>query len=854
MNQTLVIVESPAKARTLSRLLGRGVTVRASMGHIRDLPETEFGVDIEGGFRPKYVVIPSRAKIVRELKAAAKSASTVVLAPDPDREGEAIAWHLREVLGSGSKGPEFVRVSYHEITERAIRQALAAPRDIDMAMVNAQQARRILDRIVGYRVSPFLRRRIAGAASAGRVQTAALRLVCDREKEILNFRPEEFWVIGVRAAKQVEPRALFVARLAKIAGKTPNLRTAEEAEAVRRELDDRPLRVAKIERKTVERRAPPPFVTSTLQQAASRELGFSPSRTMRIAQTLYEGVDLGDGPVGLITYMRTDSVAIAAEARDACRRLIAERYGAEYVPATPNVFRSKAHAQEAHEAIRPTDVTRTPESVASHLKPDERRLYELIWRRFVACQMAPARLAQVQVEIEAVPPAAGRSIIFRASSSSVEFPGYLAAAGTEAVAAPTPAAEGEEEGEEALSLPPLEEGESLDRVGDWLAEQKFTKPPRRYSDATLVRAMEERGIGRPSTYASTVQLLYDRRYVRREKRSIAPTELGSAVNDYLAERMPELFDIGFTAAMEERLDEVEDGRVDWRDMLGRFHERFQTWLSAARGADPHPDATRRVLDLLGRVKEWIPPRQPGRRAFDERKFVASLRRHLDEGGTLTERQAGVLRRIAWTYADQVPELAALLNELGWPAPAAEPAPASSADQDRARQIFAALEKVTYEPARRVRGRSYDDAKFVASLKRQVERGRPLSARQLQALAQVARRYGVVAADDAPPTAAPDDARAEAPPTAEERATILALLEAGRTIRDWKAPVERRGRTWDDRAFFESLDRQFREKQRLTPRQLAALRKLLARYGWQPHGEAADAPPPGEPKERPARDD
>ncbi|MCX7818830.1 MAG: type I DNA topoisomerase [Kiritimatiellae bacterium] len=835
MSSTLVIVESPAKARTLARFLGRDVTVRASMGHIRDLPESEFGVDIEKGFRPTYVVIPSRAKVVRELKAAVKTARRVVLAPDPDREGEAIAWHLREVLAPAAEGLEFVRVSYHEITERAIRQALAAPRDIDMAMVNAQQARRILDRIVGYRVSPFLRRRIAGAASAGRVQTAALRLVCDREKEIRNFRPEEYWVIGVRAAKRVEPRTPFIARLAKVGGEKPAIRTAADADALRRELDDRPLRVVTIERKTVERRAPPPFVTSTLQQAASREAGFSPSKTMRIAQTLYEGVDLGDGPVGLITYMRTDSVAVAAEAREACRRLIAERYGPDYVPATPNVFRSKAHAQQAHEAIRPTDVSRTPESVAARLKPEERRLYELIWRRFVASQMAPARLAQLQVEIEAVPPASGgRPIIFRASASNVEFPGYLAAAGTEAVAAPTPGAEGEEEAEEAQTLPPLEEGEWLDRVGDWLAEQKFTKPPRRYSDATLVRAMEERGIGRPSTYAATVQLLYDRRYVQREKRTIAPTELGMAVNDYLAERLPELFDIGFTAAMEEQLDEVEEGRVDWREMLRRFHEQFQAWLTEARGADPHPDATRRVLELLGQVREWIPPRVPGRRAFDERKFVESLRRRLEEGGALTERQAGVLRRIAWTYADQVPELAALLKELGWPSPAAEPAPPSPAEQDRVKQLFAALEGVRFEPARRTRGRSFDDAKFVASLKRQFEGGRPLSARQMDALVQIARRYGVEPSAGAPPAAG------DAPSSAEERAEWESLLQAAREIREWKAPSQSRGRTWDDRQFFESLERQFREKGRLSPRQTSALRRLLARYG---RTAGKEVPPP-----------
>jgi len=834
MSGTLVIVESPAKARTLSRLLGRGVSVRATLGHVRDLPERRFGVTIGGRFEPKYAVIRGRARVVADLRAAARTADRIYLAPDPDREGEAIAWHVRELLKQKDDDPRFLRIAYHEITERAIRQALASPRPLDLRMVDAQQARRILDRIVGYGVSPFLSRRIAGAASAGRVQTATLRLVCDREKAIQNFKPEEYWIVGVRAAKRVEPTTPFVARLAKVDGRKPGIPDAAAVEALRRELDDRPLRVASVERRPLQRRAPPPFITSTLQQAASRACGFTPPRTMRIAQTLYEGVDLGGGPVGLITYMRTDSVAVAAEAQAAAREWIAERFGREYLPEQPNVYRSRADAQQAHEAIRPTDVRRTPEEMARHLKPEELKLYELVWRRFVASQMAPARLVQTSVEIEAVPPSVGGpTLVFRAAATAVEFPGHLAVAGDAALAAPTPGAEEEEDGEPAQTLPPLEPGEPLDRVGDWLTEQKFTQPPRRYTDASLVRAMEENGIGRPSTYAATVQLLHERRYIEREKRTIRPTALGMAVNDFLAERLPKLFDVGFTARMEERLDEVEEGRTDWQAMLREFYESYRAWMAEARGADPHPDSTSRVLDLLGRVRQWrTPAASRGRRAFDDEVFVRSLRERLDGGGALTDRQVAVLKRLAWSYRDQIPELEPLLRELGGAAPeGGSDSPADPVLAARAAALLAALDGVEFQPPRKVRGRAYDDAQFVASLRRQAEQGRALTGRQISALEGIARRYGRLPSESA--ADGPSAPAAEQGPAGVEEgahaAEVRRLLEELRSVKEWRPPREARGRAWSDREFFESVERQFREKGRLTPRQVSALRRMARSY-------------------------
>jgi DNA topoisomerase-1 len=847
MSTKLVIVESPAKAKTINRFLGRDYTVRASMGHVRDLPAKAFGVDIERGFKPQYVAIPGRVKVLSELKGFAKTATDIYLAPDPDREGEAIAWHLQAALSDKSVKAKFHRITYHEITESAILRAFDQAHEIDQHMVDSQQARRVLDRIVGYRVSPLLWRRIPGASSAGRVQSAALRLVCDREKAILGFKPEEFWIVGANVAKQVDPRDPFTVRLSRIDGQKAEVRSAEEAEAVRRDLDDRAMRVASVMTNTVTKRAPPPFITSTLQQAGSRACGFMPSRTMRIAQTLYEGVDLGGGPVGLITYMRTDSFSVAREAQAACLQYIGDRYGKEYVPEKPNFFRSKSSAQEAHEAIRPTDVLRTPDAMAGHLKGDELKLYRIVWERFVASQMAPARLAQTQVEVEAVPPASGgRTFTFRASSSNVVFPGYMRVVGEE-IAAPAPAEEGPPE--EVQKLPPLTGGEGLDRQGDWLSEQKFTQPPRRYSDATLVRAMEENGIGRPSTYSSTVTVLYDRSYIEREKRTLKPTTVGMSVNDFLAERLPVLFDVKFTAQMEEQLDEVEEGKVEWTAMLKTFHESFLGWIEAARGQDPNPDQSARMMALLGQVKEWAPPVGKGKRAFSEREFIESLRTQVDGGKALSERQVEVLKRVAWKYREQVPDLAAQAEEFGLRADARDSVPpASPEERARVEAMIGALSGVEFKPASKVRGRTYDDGKFFKSLKQQAEGGKDLSPKQVAVLVRLVRRYAesIPGFEQLKPVldaASPAD---EAPTHAVDPKPILDGLRA---VTSWKDPVVRGKKTWDDKAFFESLDRQFRESNRLSPRQVFALRKLAKRYKVDAGhtGETTlSAPPGGEP--------
>ncbi len=430
MGKNLVIVESPAKAKTINKILGKDFIVKASMGHVRDLPQKKLGVDIENDFTPEYVTLKGRQKIVQELTQAAKGVDGVYLAPDPDREGEAIAWHLVEALKKKLSPDQFFRVTYNEITAPAIRHAFSNPSEIDNKKVDAQQARRVLDRIVGYKVSPLLWRRIKGGSSAGRVQSVALRLVCEREQEIESFVPKEYWLLGANTCKQVDHRDPFEIRLVKIDGENPEIGSAEQAEHIEKDLEGRTLKVSEIKLREISKKARAPYITSTLQQAASTLLGYNPSRTMSIAQRLYEGLD----GVGLITYMRTDSVSIAKEAQGACLKFVEETFGNEYVPGKPNFFKSKSSAQEAHEAIRPTDVGRTPEALKSVLQPEELKLYKIIWERFVASQMAPARIAQRSVDIDAISTEEKKdktSYLFRVSTSDILFPGYMKVAGVE---------------------------------------------------------------------------------------------------------------------------------------------------------------------------------------------------------------------------------------------------------------------------------------------------------------------------------------------------------------------------------------------------------------------------------------
>ncbi len=574
-----MIVESPSKARTLTKYLGRKYKVMASVGHVKDLPKSKFGVDVEHNFRPQYQVIRGKKKVLDDIKAAAKTADVVYLGPDPDREGEAIAWHIAEELnGSGKKtkgrNGKIKRVLFNEITERAVKRALEHPTELKQPKVDAQQARRILDRIVGYKISPLLWEKVRRGLSAGRVQSVAVRIICEREREIEAFRSEEYWsIVALLEGDQPPP---FEAKLIKWRGEEVSLSNAEAASAVTTALAGVPFQIAQIEKKERRKNPPAPFTTSKLQQEASRKLRYSPKRTMALAQRLYEGVELGDeGPMGLITYMRTDSTRISAEAQTEAAEFVRERFGGDFVPGSPNVYRNKKGAQDAHEAIRPTAVTRDPEQLRSRLDRDLYQLYAMIWKRFVASQMTPAVLEQTRVDV-----AAGEAV-FRATGAVVLFPGFTTVY-TESTerGGESPASKSEEDEGDDRHLPVLREGQGL-RVQDIIPRQHFTQPPPRFTESLLIKELEERGIGRPSTYAAIISTIQDRKYVAKVEGRLRPTELGVVVNDLLVQHFPDVLNIQFTATLEEDLDQIEEGEKGWVDTVREFYGPFNASLSKA---------------------------------------------------------------------------------------------------------------------------------------------------------------------------------------------------------------------------------------------------------------------------------
>ena len=567
--KSLVIVESPAKARTISRFLGRSYTVKASVGHVRDLPKSQFGVDIDNGFQPKYITIRGKGPILKELRDAAKKSDRILFATHPDREGEAISWHLAEALKVNGTDP--CRIEFHEITKQAVKKAIKEPRPINQDLVDSQQARRILDRIVGYKLSPLLWAKVKRGLSAGRVQSVAVRLICEREAEIDAFEPVEYWsvVADLQSTTASEPKqGIFSAKLHRIDGKKVDIKNQAEAETIVKSAAQADFTVQSVERKERRRNPAPPFTTSSLQQEASRRLNFTARRTMRVAQQLYEGLDVGsEGTVGLITYIRTDATRVAPEAQQAARQTIVALYGNEYVPAKPPVYKSRAGAQAAHEAIRPTSMDRRPEDMKPFLTRDQQRLYRLIWERFIASQMAPAILDTVAVSIKA------REYVFRATGSAIKFPGFMA------LYIENTDNNDQPDGDEGM-LPELTEGEVL-RLLQLTPNQHFTQPPPRYSEAMLVKTLEELGIGRPSTYAQIIDTIRKRGYVEIEEKRFFPTELGSIVVELLKEHFPNIIDVEFTANMEDRLDRIEEGEEDWVQVLEEFWGPFAAELKKA---------------------------------------------------------------------------------------------------------------------------------------------------------------------------------------------------------------------------------------------------------------------------------
>ncbi len=576
MGKTLVIVESPAKAKSISKFLGNQYKVIASMGHVRDLPKSQLGVDVEHGFAPKYITIRGKGDIIKELKAAVKKADKVLLASDPDREGEAIAWHLLNLLGIHEEDP--CRIEFNEITKQSIQNAVKEPRIIDEKRVDAQQARRILDRLVGYKLSPLLWRKIKKGLSAGRVQSVAVRLICDREEEIEAFVPEEYWSLTAKLNK--EGQNPFEAKLHRIAGEKAVVPNQERMDAILADLEGASYEVDKVTRREKKRQPAAPFTTSSLQQEAYRKLNFTARKTMMVAQQLYEGIDLGkEGPVGLVTYIRTDSVRVSETAIEEARGYIKDSYGETYLPPTPRRLTSKGRAQDAHEAIRPTSVSRTPEAVKGFLSAEQFKLYRLVWSRYVASQMSEALFDTTSVDINA------KEYVFRATGSVLKFQGFMKVY-TEEV-----------EKDKDHLLPVLVPGDLL-ALEALLPKQHFTQPPPRYSDATLVKALEERGIGRPSTYAPIVETILKRGYVVRESKQLYPTELGAIVVNLLKNHFQDIIDVEFTADMEEKLDGIEEGEEDWVQVLDSFYQPFHETLEKAEEEIGQVDLADEVTDEI----------------------------------------------------------------------------------------------------------------------------------------------------------------------------------------------------------------------------------------------------------------
>lgn len=550
MNQKLVIVESPAKAKTIKKYLGAGYTVEASMGHIRDLPKSQLGVDVDNNFEPKYITIRGKGELLDKLKKAAKKADKIYLATDPDREGEAISFHLASILKLDPK--DNVRIVFNEITKDAVKKSIKNARPIDEKVFDAQQARRVVDRLVGYQISPILWRNVKWGLSAGRVQSVALKLICDRELEIEKFESKEYWTIEALLLKD---KTSIKTKLTQYKNRKIEIVSEKEANGIKKELEQGEFIVSNLKKGTKLKNPLAPFITSTLQQEASKRMNFQASRTMSIAQKLYEGMEIkGHGSVGLITYMRTDSTRISSEAQAAAKEYIVSTYGEAYYPKTPKVYKGRSNAQDAHEAIRPSDVTLTPEKVKESLRPEEYKLYKLIWERFMASQMASCKMNTISLEV------LNGDYKFRASGSSVEFDGFMRLYDYK-----------NDEEEENTAIPDLDENEKL-KAKEILMDQHFTQPPARYTEASFVKTLEELGIGRPSTYAPTISTLINRTYVEREKRNLVPTDLGKIVNAIMVEYFKEIVDVQFTADMESRLDHIEEGTEQWRDVVGSFYE------------------------------------------------------------------------------------------------------------------------------------------------------------------------------------------------------------------------------------------------------------------------------------------
>ena len=832
----MVIVESPAKAKTIGNMLGGSYNIMASMGHVRDLPEHVFGVDVKNNFKPEYVV--SKAATVKKLLTMAESAETIYLATDPDREGEAIAWHLKEVLSKKSKA-NFLRVEFHEITKSAIAKAFKSTRDIELHLVDAQQARRVLDRLVGYQVSPMLWSRIEKNISAGRVQSVALRIICEREREILNFKPKEYWDFQSVLLHKGDINREFEAKLVLINGKKVDIPNSEMAEKAFNDINQaKTLSVATAKTEQVKKSAAPPFTTSTMQQVAGSYLRFSASKTMQIAQQLYEGIDIGGNEVvGLITYMRTDSFTISNEAQQACRDYIKIAYGEKFIPEKPNFYKNKSSAQEAHEAIRPTDVTRTPDSIARALSRDQLNLYKTVWKRFVASQMAKAEILRTTLEMEAEKD--GTSYAFRTTSSSILFPGFMALN--------TEKNNGEQEESESYYdfLKDFVIGDKCD-IKELKKEQKFTEPPPRYTEPTLIKELESNGIGRPSTYAAIVNTIQQRKYVSKNGGKLVPKELGLRVNDFLVAILPELVNIGFTAEMEEKLDEIETGNVDWTSMLAAFYGQFQAWLNHAK-YESAPDSKKvdGVISMMQKVTQWETPEKKGRRTFNDKSFFNSIQKQYEKNKNLTFRQwSSLLKMLLKYYSTEDGNLKDCSEKYGFTSELndtvkqiqEETVQREKISNERSEQIDelkAVLQKITACKFKSAEAKRFDESKFIDSLLQQVVSGRILSSKQMYVLKRITvdNKELIPDFDDIAKilNISEKDFAVKKEKASENisKDVISEMLNKLGKIENWI--INENNPRFDDKGFYLSLKKQFEAKNSLSDKQVKALEKLVSKY-------------------------
>ncbi len=812
----LLIVESPAKAKTIGKYLGGDFIVKSSVGHIRDLPKSDAAIKItkagagKWSFTPTYVVSEGKEKVVSELRKAAKEADEIYLASDPDREGEAIAWHLKAVLESAAKGKPFHRVSYNEITKNAVLKAVSEPGEINMPRVDAQQARRILDRLVGYKVSPLLWKNIScpnnKTLSAGRVQSVALRLLVERQREIEAFKPEKYYLMGVEA-KKPSTGEKFVAKLSRYDGEKPSVTDLQSANNMLLDLADASLEVEGVKAQPKKRHTLPPFTTSTLQQAASSVLAFSPGKTMKTAQGLYER--------GLITYMRTDSVNVSAQARAAAKEYIVKEYGAEYYPEAPNFFKSKDGAQEAHEAIRPTNISAIPAETG--LAAADLKLYDLIWRRFIASQMSDARTTVKTVSLKAVKAGLAHSYLFTASATDIDFEGFL-----KVMRLSGPSKRKNTEGEEAqdsdevAALPALDAGERL-VAQRWLADEKQTQGPAHYSEASLIKALEENGVGRPSTYAATIETLKTRNYAVAEKRKLIPLERGILVCDWLVKKMESLFNVGYTAKMEAELDKVEEDGEPMNDMLSQFYANF---IQAIADANPPPDNSKfeTVFALLDQVKTWKPAKKEGKKIYDDKAFVDSVKEQLRKGRVpVSARQLEFLIRMANAYSDQIPDVEAKLREAGLAAGVViQP---QRADEELVRYCFQVMDRIG----------GMQRNPFLKSLREQWERGRGLSLKQFAILARAVGENAAALDDCAEIRSKLVEFVPEGFGGDDTDPAVPGLIALMRTVTEWRPPAKRGKKLYDDKSFVESLADQYTRRHSLSDRQVMALRRVAVSY-------------------------